>query len=78
MRKKQLEMVNNDNDDTHPENAGVGLFQSQKVLLSLRVSNEDWVTVGIHRQIQRFSDIGDIGVDIDVGLIIVDGEKEQI
>ena len=46
--KNKPEMANNGDDDTHPENAGVGLFQSQKVLSTLRISNEDWVTVGIY------------------------------
>ena len=76
--EEKPEMANNDDDNTHPESAGVGLFHSQKVLLSLWIADEDWMTVGIHRQIERFRDVGDISVDIDIGLIIVDRKKERI
>ena len=74
--KEKLEIVTNNN--AHPENAGVGLFHPQKVLPSLRIAIEDRVTIGVNRQIERLGYVGDVGVDIDVGLVIIHGKDERI
>ena len=63
---------------SHPKNAGVFLFQAQKMLASFRILSEHGVTVLVNTQIERFCDIGDVGVDVGVGVVIIDGEAKRI